>query len=342
METPLVTIFCLVYNHGKFLRLCLDGFISQKVNFSVEIVIHDDASTDESLQIIREYMERYPEWNWRPILQKQNQYSQANCVMKLSMPHVQGKYLAWCEGDDYWTDPYKLQKQVDFLEANPDFSICLHKSRMKWEKSEQEDELIPQESRYNGSSIVTLDDYIKEGNYFATNSIVYRWCFDRENFKFEEQFPDDILPGDSMLHMMHLKRGSAMVLPDEMSVYRKHAGGVWFDSNHSEAFYTRNALKMVNFYSAAERVLKRDFRGARLMILKTCLLSCVATGDGEVLTALFRRYPDDCRIIVEPYTLKEWRDPEAQWSKLIRTTPMLRFIKSKMSFYFKRIFRGMS
>ena len=119
-----MTVWCLVYNHEPYLRQCLDGFVMQKTSFPFEALIHDDASTDGSADVILEYAEKYPDII-RPIIEKDNQYSKHDgSLMRIQMEYCKGKYIAFCEGDDYWTDPYKLQKQVDFMDANPDYGMC--------------------------------------------------------------------------------------------------------------------------------------------------------------------------------------------------------------------------
>ena len=124
MATPLVTIRCLVYNHEPYLRQCLDGFVMQKTNFPFEAIVHDDASTDRSAEIIREYAEKYPNII-KPIFETENLYSKHDgSIRKVMYEHTKGKYVAICEGDDYWIDPYKLQKQVDILESNTNIGLC--------------------------------------------------------------------------------------------------------------------------------------------------------------------------------------------------------------------------
>lgn len=126
----MVSICCLVYNHEKYLRKTLEGFVQQKVNFNYEIIIHDDASTDSSAAIIREYCEKYPDL-FRPILQTENQHSKRVYISKTFLhPKVRGKYVALCEGDDYWCDENKLQLQVDYMESHPDCSMCTHDTAM--------------------------------------------------------------------------------------------------------------------------------------------------------------------------------------------------------------------
>lgn len=119
----MVTIRCTAYNHEPYIRQCLEGFVMQKANFRFEAIVHDDASTDGTAGIIREYAEKYPDII-KPIFEVENQYSKHDgSLMRIMNEHTHGKYVAWCEGDDYWTDPFKLQKQVDFLEAHPDCGL---------------------------------------------------------------------------------------------------------------------------------------------------------------------------------------------------------------------------
>ena len=122
-QDVLVSVSCVTYNHSKYIRQCLDGFLMQKTNFAFEVLIHDDASNDDTADIIREYESKYPD-KIKPIYQTENQYSKGiSPTFKFNIPRVKGKYIAMCEGDDYWTAPLKLQQQVDFLESNPDYGL---------------------------------------------------------------------------------------------------------------------------------------------------------------------------------------------------------------------------
>lgn len=120
---PLVSICCIVYNHEPYLRDCLEGFLMQRCSFPFEVLIHDDASQDRSAEIIRAYAARHPEI-FKPICQSENQYSKGLKINPtFNFPRAEGEYIALCEGDDYWTDPLKLQKQVDFLVAHPECGL---------------------------------------------------------------------------------------------------------------------------------------------------------------------------------------------------------------------------
>lgn len=128
-KAPLLAIRCLTYNHEPYIRQCLEGFIIQKTSFPFIAIVHDDASTDKTAEIIEEYALKYPDII-KPILEKENQYSKHDgslgSILNNAIPESV-KYIAMCEGDDYWIDPNKLQKQVDFLESNPEFGMVYGK-----------------------------------------------------------------------------------------------------------------------------------------------------------------------------------------------------------------------
>lgn len=130
-EIPLVSISCITYNHEPYIMQTLDGFLMQKTRFPFEVLIHDDASTDRTADIIREYEKKFPKII-KPIYQKENQYSKGNRAILASFvyPRAKGKYITLCEGDDYWIDENKLQKQVDFMEQNPDVGLTYSKVKM--------------------------------------------------------------------------------------------------------------------------------------------------------------------------------------------------------------------
>lgn len=129
-KRPLVSISCITFNHASYIRQCLDGFLMQKTNFEFEVLIHDDASSDGTEQIIREYEAEYPDII-KPLYEKENQWVKGRRGSKIfNYPRAKGKYIALCEGDDYWTDPLKLQKQVDFLEVNLDYGLVHTKAKI--------------------------------------------------------------------------------------------------------------------------------------------------------------------------------------------------------------------
>ena len=219
MSELLVSICCLTYNHVQFIRQCLDGFVMQKTNFSIEILIHDDASTDGTADIIREYEKNYPEII-KPVYQTENQYSKGISFSQIyNYLNIEGKYIAMCEGDDYWIDDNKLQKQIDFLENNKEYSICFHSVKVY---SEENKNFITNTIPYVPDS--TDINTLAKGNFINTPSVVYR--NDKRVFYDYNKFPF-LTIGDYILHMLFAKYGKIKKLPENMAVYRLHKGGIW-------------------------------------------------------------------------------------------------------------------
>ena len=124
-EKPMVSVYCLTYNHENYIRDCLEGFVAQKTAFPFEVIVHDDASTDRTAEIVQEYEKKYPHI-FKVIYEEENQYQRHRPILRdLVLPIVRGKYIAICEGDDYWIDDQKLQDQVTILENNPDCHFCV-------------------------------------------------------------------------------------------------------------------------------------------------------------------------------------------------------------------------
>lgn len=224
-----LSISCITYNHAPYIRECLDGFLMQKTTFPFEILIHDDCSTDGTREIIEEYSQKYPDIIF-PIFQTENQYSKGVRAMmaRFNFPRSRGKYLALCEGDDFWSDPYKLQKQVDFLEANTDFSICFHNMKILNECNPSTIEFTNSKDQDSVTNILNL---ASEGNYIHTASVVYR--------KPNEGFPNwllDLPIGDYALHLFISQFGKIQFLDELMGVYRIHVGGVWGSFSKEELY----------------------------------------------------------------------------------------------------------
>ena len=197
----------------------------QKTNFKFEAVVHDDASTDKSADIIREYEAKYPDII-RPIYQKINGFgSERNFRMKQKA--WRGKYLAMCEGDDYWTDPYKLQKQVDFLEANPDYVICFHNAEVINEVNNQRN-LFHRENMKDTYNIYDLS----QGPFFTTASTIYR----RGYIKSLPDWFYKTTVGDWPLFMLLAQYGNIHYIDEVMSVRRQHEKGYWHSKTKVEQF----------------------------------------------------------------------------------------------------------
>ena len=125
MSNSLVAVYCTAYNHGKYIRKTLEGFVNQKTNFDFRVFVHDDASTDDTAEIMREFEKQYPD-KFVMIYENENQYSKGISIRDIVFPMMNEKYTAFCEGDDYWCDPNKLQLQVDYMESHPKCTLCVH------------------------------------------------------------------------------------------------------------------------------------------------------------------------------------------------------------------------
>ena len=216
-----VSVVCNVYNHGPYLRDALEGFVTQKTTFPFEVLIHDDASTDESAEIIREYEEKYPELIF-PIYQTENQYSRKVPInMTYQIPRIRGKYVAVCEGDDYWTDPEKLQKQVDFLDAHGDYTLCACST--VWLNMASGAKLNKCQTDVDRD--VSLEEIINEknGRVFQYATIVVR----SELFCQRPDWMSHFGVGDTPLMIRAASSGKIRMLADVMAVYRFQAEGSW-------------------------------------------------------------------------------------------------------------------
>lgn len=210
MSNIKVSVCVLSYNHEKYLRDCLEGIVMQRTTFPIEAWVHDDASTDSSQEIIKEYQQRYPDII-KPILQAENQYSkkQGSILQNFLYPHCEGEYIALCEGDDYWIDPYKLQKQVEFLDVHPDYSAYVHNSVVTCGESSSLFASIEPHS-----SDLGLEQMLAKWS-IPTASLIFRSCYQS---KFTKGYPN----GDYALEIWLLSKGKIHYSPLPMSVYRRH------------------------------------------------------------------------------------------------------------------------
>lgn len=210
-STIAVSVICNAYNHEPYIRSALEGFVMQKTTFPFEVLIHDDASTDHTADIIREYEKKYPEII-KPIYETENQYSKRDgSLSRIQYSRVKGKYIAWCEGDDYWTDPLKLQKQYDALEATPQVDICATAAG-----KEKDGKIVEMSAPLETDTIFTAEDVIRGGGVFVTTASMMCRATIIEN-------PPPFLRAwylDYMIQIAGSLRGGLLYLAEPMSVYR--------------------------------------------------------------------------------------------------------------------------
>ena len=252
MENPILTVYCLAYNHGEYIRKTLDGFVNQKTEYSYKVIVHDDASKDDTAQIIKEYAEKYPAIIF-PIFQTENQYSKGISILKeYVFPLVQSKYIAICEGDDYWCDENKLQIQLDYMENNPDCVLCVHNTELINEdgsskgvffnKSQQDKDLTTEEIIEAGG-----------GGLFHTSSFLYR-------YEYRKSYPNAFIikgVGDYPLGIYLSTKGRVRYIAKVMSKYRVMSKGSWTSKIvHNKKTNVAHLEKMMAGIDAMDRELE--------------------------------------------------------------------------------------
>ena len=244
---PLLSVLSLTYNQEKYIRQAIDSFLDQQTNFRVEIVIHDDASTDCTAAIIREYQRQYPGLI-RPILREENRYRKDKGfggIFKALNDSARGKYVAFCEGDDYWIDPHKLQKQVEFLEDNPDYGM-VHTNNMCLD--ETTGELFPSHKALyypHPPSGKVFNELIKT-NFITTLTVVCRREILARALVSMFEWLDHAYHRDISTWLEISRLSKVMYLPNVTAVYRANMGSVSRQRNEkSHAAFFHQGLEII-------------------------------------------------------------------------------------------------
>lgn len=244
-ENPKVSICLITYNHSSYLETCLENIVEQKINFEFEIILGEDHSTDDTARIVKKYADAYPKLI-KAFIRPENAGPKTNflhCFLQ-----CKGEYIVFIEGDDYWTNQYKLQKQVDFLDQNPSASACFHNAEILFEDgSNKPNQII---NTPNQAKWTYTKDFFKEKEtwFMATASVMMRR-------KFVNPLPNwfvDCKSGDIPMYVILSEHGPIGYLAETMSIYRKNLGGQSFtDSNTSKAFLQNRIFmySMINQYT---------------------------------------------------------------------------------------------
>lgn len=231
-KKPLVAIHCMTYNHESYLREALEGFLMQQTEFPFVAIVHDDASTDGTIKILEEYAEKFPDIIL-PIFEKENQYSKSNgelsAIMNLAIEVTGAKYIAMCEGDDYWTYPLKLQKQVNFLEANDNIIYTCHRFDVQVKKERKK--ILAKNSfldKFKEAEGFEFDiNYNFKGEWITkTLTAVYRAeCLSFNELKNCKYYRDTHLVYQILSH------GNGYCFQFNGGTYRKQETGIWSQTN---------------------------------------------------------------------------------------------------------------
>lgn len=224
-DVCMVSISCLTYNHALYIRSALDSFLMQRTSFSFEVLIHDDASTDGTDEIIREYEAKFPEVI-KPLYEQENQWVKGRRgSMVFNIPRANGKYIAFCDGDDCWTDPNKLQKQVDYLEANPDYGLVHTDNSVSDENSGRVIESLKEHKGLTPPSGDVFNALLMD-NFISTLTVVARTDLLLKARDLIEKIIVDVPSRDICIWLVIAKHANVFYLPDNTACYRKYSGSV--------------------------------------------------------------------------------------------------------------------
>ena len=300
-EKPIVSVICITYGHEEYIAQALDSFLIQKTDFPYQILVGEDKGPDRTAEIVMEYAEKYP-GKIIPFIRKENMGAQRNLIDLCRRADT--KYLAFCEGDDFWTDEYKLQKQYDFMEAHPEYRACFHNTRIQtdpswylygyYEKDDDGNIFLPESIPGYDVSLreMRMDYYIKYGPAH-TSSLFYRWDNSRE---IPEWYYRHIY-GDHSLVMIQVGDGLMGYIPETMSVYRRSEVGVLMYGSRTEHFL-RSRESWIEMACDLEDYFKKYFgsfanteiRARIVQEFNTYLRYIVTSNNTERLADVYKRY----------------------------------------------------
>lgn len=276
-DDVMVSVVCSVYNHEKYIESALKSFLNQICNFKFEILVHDDASTDKSAEIIKKFSLDYPDIV-KPIFQNENKYSHGISISNVyQFPRAKGKYIAICEGDDCWCDRYKLQKQVDLLELHENVNICCHAAYIK-ENGEIKGVISPARE----ITVLQIGKVIQGGGgYVATSSIVFRSKIIQRKPLFYDKYPFDY-----SLQIFGSLGGGMLFLPDVMSVYNHFTEHSWSRNNifnkNSSVLWQKKVIHMLVCFKHSYPM----YEGEVNRVIQECITNLLIA-NGKYYSVLF-------------------------------------------------------
>lgn len=249
MNKPLITVCCITYNHSRFIEKCLDGFLLQKTDFLIEFIIHDDASTDNTQELIKNKVKSDSRFNL--ILREKNIKSTGVAVFPLLFKEAKGKYIAMCEGDDYWTDPYKLQKQVDFLEGNEGYVLTVGGFKKVIHTTGEAETIIKEIPGVNRQSNGYTFELLDTTKGWITKTFTSLFRNDKNIL---QKFLEYNKGRDINLFYHILKTGKGFYFTEVFGVYNVHEGGL-----HSSNIGINNRIAAYEVYKELHLKNKDEF-----------------------------------------------------------------------------------
>lgn len=323
-SNPEVTIVCVTYNQKDYIQKTLDSFLAQKTDFPFEILLGEDCSTDGTREIVKSYAEKHPQ-KIRVLYRNPNLGPAKNFAD--AMEQAKGKYIALCEGDDFFTDPLKLQMQVDYMNSHPDCGLCFHPVLHFFEnKAHGEDSIFPSP----GKTDFEFKDLLKT-NICGTQSVMYR----RKSLA--EISKDQLVPQDWYYHIYHANGGPIGFINRTMSAYRRHQQGGWWDAhvNRRNLFQKHGASmlrlhhelwKMFSHNPDLRPVLMQNIRDAVHDIMGSDLESGTST-----IRAIYGDWPELTEVIYDNALDKARKLSEIEnsfeWKLAAKAKPVLNFLR---------------
>lgn len=315
-DGTMVTVVCISYKHEEFIAQALDSFLMQKTNFKYKIFVGEDCGPDRTADIIREYAEKYPDIIV-PFLREKNMGAQRNLIDLCQ--HATSPYIAFCEGDDYWVDEYKLQKQFDYMEAHPEIRVCGTQTEIDapedwhlrdWYRPMPDGKILLPDSvpGYHRKDTFSPGDFLNI-NAAHTSTHFYRWNYDLE---IPDWYYQGII-GDTPLLLMQLGTTRLGHIPEITSAYRINEGSIFFDKNR-EASFLRTRIDYVRYLQGLREYALEHFENYPIIAIENrikletanYLKVLIKNKDDEKIAAFFAKYPEAGRIALDAYLSFYW------------------------------------
>ncbi|MEE1187340.1 MAG: glycosyltransferase [Acutalibacteraceae bacterium] len=262
----MLTVLCTVYNHEKYIAKCLESLVNQKCSYKYQIVVHDDASTDNSAQIIKQFENKYPD-KIIPIYQKENQWSKGVYIRaEILQKYIEGKYVAVCEGDDFWTDENKIQMQIDYMESHPDCALCAHAAYY----ADENGKILKNKffANFNEEKDLSMKE-ILHGWSFATNSVMY----------VSKLFPDTSIPfkgkcvnADYALAVFMALQGKIHYFDKLMSAYRINSvNSLTWKWRHNPELYVERRREYIAMLDRIDEYTHQEYHDIIADYKETCI-----------------------------------------------------------------------